>query len=215
MMRKIKLKICGLRSPENVAAVLSFRPDYIGFIFYKKSPRFVGEDHQWIHKLDSGKAAQKVGVFVNDPVERILAICRDTGIGIVQLHGQEKPEICGELMKNGLQVIKAFLVGDNFSFEEIVAYTAAVDFFLFDASGKYLGGNGIPFDWSLLENYPLQVPFFLSGGIGPENIMNVRFLSHPQLFAVDANSRLESGPGDKDPLLVQAFMNEFEKINYD
>jgi phosphoribosylanthranilate isomerase len=112
-------------------------------------------------------------------------------------------------------VIKAFPVDDKFSFEGIKDYEGVVDFFMFDASGKYLGGNGIPFDWSLLENYPLQVPFFLSGGIGPENIMNVRFLSHPQLFAVDANSRLESGPGVKDPLLLQAFMKEFEKINYD
>lgn len=212
MRTKIRLKICGLRSPENAGIVLPFHPDYIGFIFYKKSPRYVGDDHRWIRHLDLEGSVQKVGVFVNEPVEKIEEICRQTGINIVQLHGREKPENCAKLREKDFQVIKVFPVSDNFSFDVIEEYTASVDYFLFDASGKYLGGNGIPFDWSLLEKYPLQVPFFLSGGIGPENIGNVYFLDHPELFAVDVNSRLESGPGIKDAGLLKEFMKEFEKI---
>ena len=214
-MKKIKLKICGLRSQENIREVLHYQPDFMGFIFFDRSPRFVGENHQWIGELETGPSVRKVGVFVNDTVNNMMKITRETGIDFVQLHGREKPDTCGILKRKGLQVIKVFSVGDHFSFEEMNKYIGRVDFFMFDTRGKYLGGNGIPFDWSLLEKYPYQVPFFLSGGIGIDNIGHVKFLNHPMLYAVDVNSRLESEPGIKDIGLLEKFKEEFEKMSHD
>jgi phosphoribosylanthranilate isomerase len=214
-MRKIRLKICGLRSGENIRDILPFNPDYIGFIFYDRSPRYVGENYSWIGDLDTGPAVRKVGVFVNETVEKMLKIAGASGIEYFQLHGEERPDTCVTLKENGLRIIKVFSAGKDFSFKDMEAYSGVVDYFLFDTRGKYLGGNGIPFDWSLLEKYPYQVPFFLSGGIGIDNISHVKFLSHPMLYAVDVNSRLESEPGIKDPDLLKRFMEEFEIINHD
>ncbi len=161
------------------------------------------------------RAVRKVGVFVNEPVEKIGNIAGEIGLDYVQLHGDEGPDTCFNLKEKGLQVIKVFSVGENFSFKEMGSYSGVVDYFLFDTKGKYLGGNGIPFDWSLLEKYPYQIPFFLSGGIGIDNIAHVKFFSHPRLYAVDVNSRLESEPGIKDPELLERFMEGFEKICHD
>lgn len=215
MMSRIKLKICGLRSRENVDEVLRIKPDFIGFIFYKSSPRFVGEGYEWIGKLVTDPRTRKVAIFVDDSIENILKITQVSGIDYVQLHGTEKPETCMILRKKGLRVIKVFSVDDHFSFEEMKEYPGTVDFFMFDTRGKYHGGNGIPFDWSLLEKYPYQVPFFLSGGIGIDNIRHVKYLNHPMLYAVDANSRLESMPGIKDSSLLEKFREEFEKMSHD
>jgi phosphoribosylanthranilate isomerase len=214
-MKRIRLKICGLRTLENIRDVLRYEPDFTGFIFYAQSPRFVKGPYQWIGKLDTGPSVRKVGVFVNDTIENMLKITKEADIEVVQLHGQESRETCMALKQKGLHVIKVFSVGDHFSFEEMRDFPGAVDFFMFDTCGKYLGGNGIPFDWSLLENYPYQVPFFLSGGIGLDNIGHVKFLNHPMLYAVDVNSRLESGPGIKDIGLLGKFIKEFEKLNHD
>ena len=214
-MRKIRLKICGLRLAENIRDILPFKPDFIGFIFYDRSPRHVGENYSWIGDLDTGPAVRKVGVFVNESVDKILKIASETGLEYLQLHGEERPDTCFNLKEKGFQVIKVFSVGKDFSFQEMEAYSGVVDYFLFDTRGKYLGGNGIPFDWSLLEKYPYQVPFFLSGGIGTDNISYVKFLNHPMFYAVDVNSRLESDPGIKDPDLLERFMEEFEKISHD
>jgi phosphoribosylanthranilate isomerase len=214
-MRKIKLKICGVRHPGNAGAVLDIDPDYLGFIFYKKSPRYVGNDYHWIGNFETGPKVGKVGVFVDEPAGNILRISGEVGLDGVQLHGDEKPETCRRLKEGGLQVIKVFSMGSDFSFSALDAYIQDVDFFLFDTKGKYLGGNGIPFDWSLLEHYPRQVPFFLSGGIGTDNIGHVKFLKHPMLYAVDVNSKLESRPGIKDARLLKQFEGEFEKLNHD
>ena len=214
-MRKIKLKICGLRSPENAREVLRYKPDYVGFIFYRKSPRYVGNQTGWIREFGAGSPAQKIGVFVNEPVDNMLETVSRTGLGYLQLHGNESPETCAALREKGIRIIKAFSVGNDFSFGVMEKYVGWVDYFLFDTRGKYLGGNGIPFDWSMLEKYPFGIPFFLGGGIGPDNIVHVGYLHHPMLHAVDVNSRLESGPGIKDPGLLDRFMEEFEKIKHD
>jgi phosphoribosylanthranilate isomerase len=214
-MRKIKLKICGLKSPDNTREILRYKPDYVGFIFYRGSPRYVGDQVGWIGEIETEPVTQKVGVFVNEPVEKILEAVSEAGVGSVQLHGNESPEICTALKDQGLGVIKVFSVGEDFSFSDLERYVGRVDHFLFDTHGKFLGGNGIPFDWSLLENYPYEIPFFLSGGIGPDNLVHVKYLHHPMLFAVDVNSRLESGPGIKDAGLIERFMKEYEKIAYD
>ena len=214
-MSKIKLKICGLRLRENADSVLDIHPDFIGFIFYCKSPRYVGNRYEWIRQLEIDSSLKKVGVFVDNPVEDILCVTRDAGLGFVQLHGNESVETCRLLREKGLRVIKVFSIGTNFSFSALRSYIDHVDYFLFDTRGKYLGGNGIPFDWSLLEDYPYQVPFFLSGGIGIDNIGHVKYLNHPLLYAVDVNSKLELEPGVKDPRLLKKFREEFEKLNHD
>jgi phosphoribosylanthranilate isomerase len=214
-MGKIKLKICGLRSPENIRETLRFKPDFIGFIFYPRSPRYVGDQIRWIKNLETGNNIQKVGVFVNAPVEIIMEMAAEAGIEYLQLHGGESPDYCRMLKEKGFHMIKVFSVKEGLPFREMKAYVRTVDYFLFDTGGKYLGGNGIAFDWSLLEKYPYEVPFFLSGGIGSDNIGHVRYLHHPMLYAVDVNSKLESKPGFKDTGLLEKFMGEFEKMNHD
>lgn len=184
----------------------------MGFIFYTGSPRYVGNQFKWIREIEIGSDTQKVGVFVNEPVKNILETASQTGIEYIQLHGKESPETCSTLKEYGLQVVKVFSVGEDFSFKDMEIYVRWADYFLFDTRGKFVGGNGIPFDWSILEKYPYNIPFFLSGGIGPDNIAHVKYLQHPMLYGVDVNSRLESGPGIKDPGLIDRFMKEFEKI---
>ena len=214
-MKKIKLKICGLCYSDNVYEVLKINPDFIGFIFYEGSPRFVGNHYGWIRNLNIGPHADKVAVFVNESAERIIEISEKTNVQYIQLHGNEPPELCGELTNKGLKLIKVFSVGEDFSFKMMEYYIGIADYFLFDTKGKYLGGSGISFDWNLIEKYPFNIPFFLSGGIGIENISNIRHLNNPMLFAVDVNSKLESFPGIKDSVKLGKFKEEFEKLHYD
>ncbi|MBK9014628.1 MAG: phosphoribosylanthranilate isomerase [Saprospiraceae bacterium] len=162
----MKLKVCGLKHPANVLQLLTLEPDYLGFIFYKKSPRFVGEvaDLDWVKNLPG--SARKVGVFVNEEVEVVQNIATALDLQVVQLHGDESPDICKSLKMSGLEVWKAFGVDEDFDFEKTAAYANCCDKCLFDTKGKNRGGNGVAFDWSLLEKYHGEMPFVLSGGIG-------------------------------------------------
>ena len=120
------------------------------------------------------------------------------GLDMVQLHGGESPELCRKIKEAGYQVIKVFSVGDGFDFTRLTPFEAFVDYFLFDTKGKLPGGNGVVFNWAILENYPSEKPFFLSGGIGLENVANISAEKFPKLYAIDVNSRFELSPGLKN-----------------
>lgn len=192
----IKLKVCGMRDNRNVLEVASSRPDFMGFIFYEKSPRYVGLNFKIPDDLDA--RIQWVGVFVNENVKTIIKLVSKHRLDFVQLHGDESPNECRELKENRIGVIKVFSVDDDFDFGIVNAYQSVVDYFLFDTKGKARGGNGVVFNWNLLKNYEGDVPFFLSGGIDPENVNLIKKLNHKQLFAIDVNSGIEIAPGVKD-----------------
>ena len=195
-MSFFKLKVCGMREETNIHGVASVSPDFMGFIFYKKSPRYVGENFSISDDLDA--RIHRVGVFVNEDVDAIVDLVSKHHLDFVQLHGDESPAHCKELKEKGIGVIKVFSVDDDFDFTTVNQYQSQVDYFLFDTKGKARGGNGITFNWSWLENYKGTIPFFLSGGIDPENVNEVFSLNHEQLFAIDVNSGIESVPGVKD-----------------
>lgn len=195
-MQPIKLKVCGMRDNRNVLEVASSRPDFMGFIFYEKSPRYVGLNFKIPDDLDA--RIQRVGVFVNENVKIIVKLVSKYHLDFVQLHGDESPKECRELKEKGIGVIKVFSVDDDFDFGIVNAYQSVVDYFLFDTKGKARGGNGVAFNWNLLKNYEGDVPFFLSGGIDPENVNLIKKLNHKQLFAIDVNSGIEIAPGVKD-----------------
>lgn len=192
---RIKLKICGMRDSANIAAVAALHPDYMGFIFYEKSPRFVGADFS-ISTIPA--EIKKVGVFVNEKTEIILSKVKQHNLDFTQLHGNESPEQCQELKGKGVKIIKAFSVDGDFDFKSVNAYADAVSYFLFDTKGKYFGGNASAFDWTLLQQYDQQIPFFLSGGISAESVSELKAIKNLNIHALDVNSGVEISPGVKD-----------------
>ncbi|MEZ4826394.1 MAG: phosphoribosylanthranilate isomerase [Bacteroidia bacterium] len=193
----MKLKVCGMKYRPNIEQVLALEPDMLGFIFYEKSPRNVGDSlrPEYVQFLSTVK---KVGVFVNASRPVMLEKANLFGLDMIQLHGSETPELCRKLRNDGLEVIKVFSVGNEFDFSTLVPYENEVDYFLFDTRGEKPGGNGKVFDWRILADYRMDIPFFLSGGIGLEEIPQIRTFSHPMLYALDVNSRFEISPGEKD-----------------
>lgn len=197
-----------MRDAENISDVGRLLPDYMGFIFHPVSPRYVGEQFSVPHNLPS--AIIRVGVFVNENVEIILDRAKTFNLSAIQLHGNEPASICFELKSNGLKVIKAFSIGENFDFSLTRPYKAAADYFLFDTKGKYYGGNAVAFDWNILKHYDQEVPFFLSGGLSSENLGAVSSLVHMNLHAVDLNSGVESGAGMKDLIKIRSVIQALE-----
>lgn len=197
-----KIKICGLKHPENIRDVLALQPDYIGFIFHPSSQRYIGGlDAGWVKEL---RGAKKTGVFVNSPLDFVQASIADYGFQAVQLHGDESPDYCVAVReKHTVETIKAFGVGDIFDWSQLDAYEDAVDYYLFDTQSRRYGGTGKTFDWKLLIDYPSSKPYFLSGGLSFANIGKVLQLNDDRLFAVDLNSRFESRPGIKDIELLK------------
>ncbi|RXR19163.1 phosphoribosylanthranilate isomerase [Flavobacterium amnicola] len=188
----MKLKICGMKYPNNILETAQLKPDYLGFIFYEKSPRYFYGGLPTINP-----SIQKVGVFVNASLEEILAKIKQYDLQIIQLHGNESPEFCHLLKHINTTIIKVFAVDDAFEFSQIYPYESVCDYFLFDTKGKNPGGNGTSFNWQLLQQYPSKKPFFLSGGIGLEDIEKIKQLNLP-IHAIDVNSKFESLPGLKN-----------------
>lgn len=200
----MKLKVCGMKLGANILDVASLLPDYMGFIFWEKSPRyFSGELPQL------PQSVKKVGVFVDAAEAEILEKINRYGLDAVQLHGKESPECCSQIKTPGISVIKAFSVDEAFDFEVLNAYEPYCDFFLFDTKGQSPGGNGIAFDWRLLRKYGLKTPFFLSGGIGPESAKALSNLDLP-IHAIDINSRFEIKPGLKDADAIKRFKDDLK-----
>ncbi len=218
----MKVKVCGMRAPENIAALLNLPIDLLGFIFYPKSSRFVGGTglDKWIAKnTDLFGEVKKVGVFVNAEVEEILNAVHDYQLDFIQLHGNESAEYCRELSLlwqvssvRKARMIKAFPVDESFHFSTTEPYAAFCSYFLFDTKGKNPGGNGVTFNWSLLEKYQGVTPFFLSGGIGPEMAAEINDIDFPQLSGVDINSRFEKEPGVKDIELIKTFIQQIKNM---
>jgi len=196
-----------MKYTENIEELMQLQPDFVGFIFHNKSPRFITTEWAVFASIFK-KGTRKVGVFVDEEVENILQKVTDLGLEMVQLHGIEMPQICHELRESGLTVMKAFRIDDAFDFEQLKEYATSCDFFLFDASGPNPGGNGVRFNWELLKKYTLGVPFFLSGGIDLEHAEELRHIRHPELYGVDLNSKFEVSPGLKDVEKVKEFIRK-------
>ncbi|KGO96935.1 phosphoribosylanthranilate isomerase [Flavobacterium enshiense] len=193
----MKTKICGMKYSSNIEEVAKLQPDYLGFIFYEKSPRFFNKEIPILPK-----STQKVGVFVDAYLDDILDKIRRYNLQLVQLHGNESPEFCYLLKHINIKVIKAFSIDDNFDFQTITPYENVCDYFLFDTKGQYHGGNGTTFNWQILKNYPSQKPFFLSGGIGLEEVKTIQQMNLP-IHAIDVNSKFEIEPGLKNTQLLK------------
>ncbi|WP_236978515.1 phosphoribosylanthranilate isomerase [Membranihabitans maritimus] len=204
----MKIKVCGMTQAGNIADLARLDVDFIGFIFYNKSSRFVSElEDVMIPHI------QKVGVFVNED----RSVMDDTialyDLDCVQLHGDESLEVCQWAMERGVVVFKAVSIGEDFDFETLEPYSGFVDYFIFDAKGPKRGGNGVPFDWNKLSEYKGKVPFFLSGGIGPGMVNDIKKIKHPQLYGLDINSRFEISPGLKNVESVKQFLVELEEMD--
>ena len=196
-----------MRDPENISGVIAALPDYLGFIFYPKSKRFVG--FQALPEVLSivPDSVKKAGVFVDETPEKVLETVQILNLDVVQLHGNESSEYCQQIQDSGITVFKAFSVDEQFDFEKLNAYSGVCDYFLFDTKGQLPGGTGQKFNWQLLENYEGNIPFFLSGGIGLDDLAVVLNFNHPQLFGIDINSGFEISPGLKDVEKVKNFIS--------
>lgn len=208
----MKIKVCGLRDADNLKQIAALNPDFIGFIFYDQSPRFVGDslDEATVRALP--RSIRKVGVFVNASPDYILRNVKKYDLQYVQLHGTETPDFCRSLQNRGLNVIKAFRIGEGFNFSMLNNYKAFSDLFLFDAKGEQPGGNGITFDWDVLKNYDNAKPFFISGGIGLDNLDQLDQLKGMKLYGVDVNSQVETAPGVKDVAKVAELITRLRPI---
>jgi phosphoribosylanthranilate isomerase len=203
----MKLKICGMKYSDNILEVSKLLPDYLGFIFYEKSSRFFEGEIPEIPK-----SIKKIGVFVDATLEEINLKIKKHKLDGVQLHGNESDIFCFELRganSNHLQIIKVFSVDDDFDFKVLENYENACDYFLFDTKGKLHGGNGVTFNWQILEKYNSKKPFFLSGGIGTEEIEKIvkslqcnDSIKKIPIFAIDVNSKFEMEPGLKNTALL-------------
>lgn len=210
-MKNVKLKICGMKETENITEISALQPDYLGFIFWEKSKRNMTLDA--IPELP--ETIKKVGVFVDASIQEIAAKINQYQLDVIQLHGNESVIFCRNVKKLGVEVIKVFSMNSNFNFSLVKEYVLAVDYFLFDTKGKLPGGNGVTFDWKILENYHCDTPYFLSGGIGTTEIDGLKeFLKSPaanKCYGIDVNSRFEKKLGTKNKIKLQ----KFKKLLYE
>ncbi len=225
----MKLKVCGMKYAENIQQVAELQPDYLGFVFYEKSKRnFEGI----IPELP--KEIKKTGVFVNEIPEILVSMIEEYQLDAIQLHGDESVAYIESIKEQlefsrtsfieqnkgrkkvkkpksyqNLEIIKVFGIKDEFNFDVLEPYLDVVDFFLFDTKGKERGGNGTKFDWTVLEKYPFKKPFFLSGGIGLEDVEQIQIVAKSNLpiYSLDVNSKFESEPGRKKVGDLKKFKN--------
>ena len=221
------IKVCGMRDAQNIREVSQLGVDMIGMVFYPKSPRYVEmqSSHAGIIpdyvkediNIKSAKSPARVGVFVDDMVQNIVTRVVNYHLDYVQLHGNEPREMCENLrltldpdIRPGIKIIKAISVSDASDIQKYKEYVGAVDLFLFDTKCKTVGGSGQQFDWQVLEQYDGEIPFLLSGGIGPENASRLHAFHHPKYIGIDLNSRFEIEPGVKDVEKLKGFLNEIQ-----
>ena len=190
--------------------------DFAGLIFYKPSPRYALNGGLSPSKIKKERVKiNKIGVFVNESAENILKIVDDWKLDMVQLHGDESPRFC-EQISSHINTIKAFRIGnENNVAYKVFPYTEETDLFLFDTLGKNFGGTGEQFDWQQISSSKIQKPYFLSGGIGPNDVDKIKEFckNEKNLFALDVNSKFETSPGLKDMNLLKIFTVEIKKIN--
>lgn len=197
----MRIKVCGLNDERNILEVASLSPDYMGFIFYEKSPRYAGNLKKKIFNEISSDIF-KTAVFVNESIETIISIVDDLQLDCIQLHGNEDPYYCEELkfFMPAVQLLKAVSVATAEDVLSLDSYDDVCDFILFDTKTENFGGSGVKFNHFLLSYYEGDLPFFVSGGLGPEDIDNLNGLKeeYEKMYAVDLNSKFEISPGIKD-----------------
>lgn len=210
---EIKLKICGMKFPDNIEEIAHLQPDFLGFIFYENSVRNFTESSI----ISLPKSIQKVGVFVNERTEKIIKTIQKFNLNAIQLHGNETESYCLNLINQikqnqlDIKIIKSFSIDEYFVFQTLNDYQM-MHYFLFDTKGKLPGGNGTKFNWKILGNYHLDKPYFLSGGIGLADVSNINeFLQIPaskNCFGLDVNSQFETQPGFKNKKQLQEFKTQ-------
>ncbi len=205
----MEIKVCGMRERVNCQQLATtVVPDWMGLIFYSKSPRYVQEEESdWINAL----ALKKVGVVVGEEHELMLQKISTFGLSALQLHGGESIELVQELKATTeVEIWKVISVGEDIAWKAMEPFVPHVDRFLFDTASTSKGGSGKQFDWGLLEDYPFEKGFILSGGLTAAHAAAIRDLADriPQLLGVDLNSGFELAPGLKDISALQAFKQE-------
>lgn len=201
------IKVCGMRQPDNINQLLTLPIDYMGMIFYEKSPRFVS--NLSLSQIPLHSHIKRVGVFVNADEAYIKQKIADYRLDLVQLHGKESPAFC-ERINSILPVIKAFSISDAADFDQTKAYEGLCRYLLFDAKTSQYGGSGQKFDWRILDAYTGQIPFLLSGGISFADAMAIKGIVHPLFEGIDLNSRFEIEPGLKDILKLKQFIKNIQ-----
>ncbi len=215
-MKHLELKVCGLKEPENIKHVLKFAPERIGFIFYPGSPRYVLPELKPEHIENLSEVVHKTGVFVNQKIDEIKLFSEQFSLDSIQLHGNETPEFCEELY--GFRpIIKAFGVSEETDWNSVKHYEDVCALFLFDTASKSYGGSGKRFNLNALKKYKGKLPYFIAGGIGPQNIKTVmheiRELNDKRLIGLEVNSAVETSPGIKDIDLLTSFIKQFKHEN--
>jgi len=217
-----KLKVCGLTQLSQIQELMAMNIDFLGFIFYEKSPRYV-LNHLSLEEISTINHQGKTGVFVNEKAEVILQIVQKAGLNFVQLHGDESDCFITELRQKldpEVKIIKVIRIGNNdsetknkilqtFSQQPTTCNLQPITYYLFDTDGKAFGGTGKQFDWTLLNDLEIPLPYFLSGGISEENIGNIKALQQ-QPFTLDINSKFEIEPGNKDIDRIKKFKNLYQ-----
>lgn len=203
-----------MREPDNIREVATTGIDWMGFIFYARSPRFIknkSDEETARIKAIRESSVRTVGVFVNATSEYMQEMAQKYTLDYLQLHGNESPEACYELQKRGYAVIKAFSIASEEDLAATVGYEGRVDYFLFDTKCNNYGGSGKQFDWSVLAAYIGQTPFLLSGGIQPESVEAIRNFRHPRFAGIDLNSGFETEPGVKNARQLKTFIEKIKK----
>lgn len=211
----MNIKVCGITSIKQLQQLDGLDIDFAGLVFYKESPRYMGDKISAKEIKEADFEFKKVGVFVNPEMIDVLDAIDDYGLDVVQLHGEESPEMCEDL-GNEVEVIKGFRVAAGMNIDKLVQpYDAVCDYYLFDTKPTYISplgnapeaavGNGKSFDWAILSKARIEKPFFLSGGISPADAEKIRAFKHPDFFGVDLNSRFEKSTGVKDMGLILQF----------
>lgn len=210
-MAALKIKVCGMREPENIREIAALGPDYMGFIFVATSPRFVGAALKAADLQTLAPSIRRVGVFAEAAIDEIARRVDEFALHAVQLHGVEDGAYCRTLRRRlgDVEIIKSFLIDDDFDFSSVVEYSTCVDFLLFDSVSPQRGGSGARFDWSILSRYRGSTPFLLAGGVGIDAVAEIRELLASDLpfFGVDLNSRVEKAPGIKSSALVREVLD--------
>jgi len=211
MKHKLKIKVCGMRDRENIRQMRELQPDFMGYIFFPGSKRFVGKDPDREIFTISDQDIQKVGVFVNENANAVLEIFDRYSLDLVQLHGNESPSYCAEMKEKGVRIIKAINPYRDLSPELLSEYTGSVEYFLIDNPAGNYGGSGKKFDWEIIRDFDFPAPFMLSGGIGPEDTGRILSFSHERFHGVDINSRFEKSAGIKEIEKVKEFIETIRK----
>ncbi len=207
-MKELKIKVCGMRDPDNIRQLVALDIDYIGFIFYNKSPRYaLPLPREAVEAVPP--QVQKVGVFVDDSPCAVTTRIKKYGLQLAQLHGDETPEYCRHIKEeSGVKIIKAIAADGSLDIAELESYRGAADYLLFDTHTEQRGGSGHRWDPSLLRDYALDIPWFLSGGIDSDILDEPVTLRLPGLHGLDLNSRFETAPAMKDIEKIRTFLKK-------